>query len=69
MQGQDSVLVSENMYIYLNNLLCHHSCEYLFPWQILVTLNSPKSVITTLPFSRKMFFVFKSLWMIPLACK
>lgn len=27
MQGKDSVLVSENMYIYLNNLLCHHSCE------------------------------------------
>lgn len=42
---------------------------YLLAWHNLVTLKSPKSVITTLSLSKKMFLLFKSLCTIPLACR
>lgn len=42
---------------------------YLFPKHNFVTLNSPKSDITTFPFSKKIFLLFKSLCTIPFACK
>ena len=47
--------------------LVENTCTYLFPWQSLVILNKPKSVITTFPLSRNIFFDFKSLCTIPLA--
>ena len=36
---------------------------------LLATLTKPKSVIMAFPFSKKIFLVFKSLWIMPRWCK
>lgn len=41
----------------------------LFSLESLAKLNRAKSVMTTFPFSMKMFLDLRSLWTIPLACK